>query len=67
MSGEPGFWAKPRPLGERMLILACFVIPVTAVLAYAIDGTGALVTALIVGPVLLACVWWRLRKIDTRQ
>jgi len=50
-----------------MLILACFVIPVTAVLAYAIDGTGALVTALIVGPVLLACVWWRLRKIDTRQ
>jgi len=50
-----------------MIVLACFVIPASAAIMYAVDGIGGLLVAVIVSVVILAAVWWRLRKIDTRR
>jgi hypothetical protein len=54
---ERGFWTKWRPLRERMLILACFVVPVSGAVTYVIYGTGALIADLIACAVILLAVW----------
>jgi hypothetical protein len=53
---KAAFWTEQRPLGQRMIALACFVAPVSAAATYFISGTGALVADLIVCALLLPAI-----------
>ena len=66
MSRMSHLWSRPRPLWQRIVALACFVVPASAAIAYFLGGPGVLVADLVVCLVILSAIALIAHRLDRR-